>query len=96
MNKREYLLICLAEELAEVQQCIGKCLRFTTDNKFEEYKTTNFEELILEMNDVYAITELLEDHGLTIDVIDERIDGKKERTEKYMKISEQLKTLNGE
>ena len=96
MNKREYLLICLAEELAEVQQCISKCLRFTPEHQFELYKTTNFEELVLEMNDVYAITEMLDEEGLTIFVNDERIDSKKARTEKYIEVSKKLKILNGE
>jgi len=90
MNKREYLLICLSEELAEVQQQIGKCLRFTTDHMHTDYNTTNFEELVLEMNDVYAITELLEACGLEIGIDDERIDSKMARTLKYMEISADL------
>jgi hypothetical protein len=71
-------------------------LRFTPNHQFELYKTTNFEELVLEMNDVYAITEMLDEEGLTIFVNDERIDSKKARTEKYIEVSKKLKILNGE
>jgi hypothetical protein len=48
------------------------------------------------MNDVYAITEMLDEEGLTIFVNDERIDSKKARTEKYIEVSKKLKILNGE
>ena len=72
------------------------CLRFTPENTFEGYPTANFEELILEMNDVYAITEMLDDEGLEIVVLDSRIANKKRRTLKYMETSRQLNTLKRE
>ena len=96
MNRREYLLVCLSEELAEVQQLIGKCLRFTPEHYFEGYGRTNFEELVLEMNDVYAITEMLDDVGLEIGVDDARIEAKKERTDRYMCISYDLGALEND
>ena len=32
MNKQEYLLTCLSEECAEIQQAVSKALRFGLDN----------------------------------------------------------------
>ncbi len=38
MNKTEYLLVCLAEECAEIQQAVDKALRFGLDVGFQEVK----------------------------------------------------------
>ncbi len=62
MNLEQYLLVCLIEELSEVQKELSKCLRFTTDHKPEEYKSTNLERARLEVADVYAIASMLKEH----------------------------------
>lgn len=64
MNKVEYLLTCLMEELAEVQQETSKCLRFTPNHCYEEYGTTNKQRVQLEFADVCAVAGLLRDEGV--------------------------------
>jgi hypothetical protein len=59
MNKEQYLLICLMEELSEAAQEASKCLRFTLDHKYELYDKTNKEKLKSELSDVQAILILL-------------------------------------
>jgi len=45
MNKTEYLLVCLAEECAEIQQAVDKALRFGLDVGFPGGKTTNAQDI---------------------------------------------------
>lgn len=59
MNKKEYLLICLAEELGEFQKEVFKCLRFGINNWCEETNCTNKERANKELSDVVAILLLL-------------------------------------
>jgi hypothetical protein len=61
MNKSEYLLVCLMEECAEVQQIAAKCLRFGLDNYHpsDEAKTPNYQELRRELNDLDGIRIML-------------------------------------
>lgn len=105
MNKTQYLLCCLNEELAEVQQEIGKCLRFTCDHKPEIYPTTNIERVQLEMADVYAISMMLKQIGVNTGIVTpapsqlteaqlKRVLEKSARTEKLMLASIELGALN--
>jgi hypothetical protein len=105
MNKTEYLLCCLTEELSEVQQEIGKCLRFTCNHKPTEYPTTNIQRVALEMADVYAITTMLYGEGVDVGIAvpydDDmtesqrvRMQEKILRTNKLMDISKELGALN--
>jgi hypothetical protein len=100
MTEIEYLLICLSEELAEVQQEIGKCLRFTPNHKPDVYPTTNLERLRLERMDVAAVARLLLDRGVdtqltanlarvTDDEFD-RYNAKKDRTLNLMALSKEM------
>lgn len=60
MNNKEHLLVCLAEELAEVAVEVSKCLRFTPEHTPACYDTSNLRRLQLEVMDVYAISDLLQ------------------------------------
>lgn len=62
MTKREYLLICLMEECAEVQQIASKCLRFGFSNYHPDDadKTPNYQQLRRELYDLDAIRAMLE------------------------------------
>ncbi len=58
---KEYLLLCIAEEAAEIIHCCTKAIRFGTNdaNPYDLSKGTNGEELVKELNDLLALAELL-------------------------------------
>lgn len=102
MNIVQYLFVCLSEELAEVSQEIGKCQRFTPHHKPDCYDTTNVERVQLEMADVYAISQLLNEQGVFTGIfVPDNLSGamlarlvdKKARTVKLMEISRELGVL---
>lgn len=59
MNKEQYLLVCLMEELSEAAQEASKCIRFTLDHTYELYDKSNKQKLKEELADVNAILKLL-------------------------------------
>jgi hypothetical protein len=87
MNRIEYLMLCLAEELGEVQKESLKCLRFTLDKKESEDAASNFERLQTEWSEVVAIVELLNEEGIRIRTSSAVIESKKIRTEHYYELS---------
>lgn len=54
MNTLEYLLACLGEECGEVQQEVGKSLRFGINDRHPEKDTTNFQYLKKKLHDIVA------------------------------------------
>jgi hypothetical protein len=60
-DKEEQLLITLGEECAEVIKEASKCLRFGPDNNHQS--TTPRHRLELEILDLLAMVELLEEEG---------------------------------
>lgn len=60
---REILLI-LQEECAEVTQAISKCFRFGIDNFKPDKPKTNLEHLEVELGDLLAMIDLLEQFGV--------------------------------
>jgi hypothetical protein len=63
MNRTELLLVCLAEECAQVQHAIAKTLRFSFDDTFPGVTSANAQDIVSEFTDVLAVMELLEDIG---------------------------------
>lgn len=59
MTKRDYLLLKLMEECAEVSYHASKQLQFGKDDKHPTEDRTNGEQLRFELMDVMAITSLL-------------------------------------
>ena len=99
MNKIEYLLTCLVEECAEVQQEATKSIRFGLDDQFEDMPL-NRERLVLEFIDVVAILDLLDQEGVlpselfSNETMSERlIQKKKEKVAKYMEYARERGTL---
>lgn len=92
MNRTEYLLTCLMEECAEVQQIASKCQRFGFDNHHpaDPVRKTNASELHRELNDLRAIEFMLAREGYI--EFDSHSDGwtlekKIKKVEHYMDVS---------
>jgi hypothetical protein len=93
MNRQQYLLVCLMEELAEIQQCASKCLRFTADHCYKDDGHSNLDELALEWTDLCAIMEMLKDEGIDWKHSPARLQEKLERTKRLMLRSVDLGVL---
>lgn len=93
MNKKEYLITCLIEELAEVQQALSKVLRFTENDRYKGNEYSNIDNVNVEWSDVITVKEMLEDEGFIIYASFERMDAKKRRLLEFMKHSEHLGVL---
>jgi hypothetical protein len=91
MTRREHLLICLAEECAEVQKEITKILRFGLKDKPFVAGGNNLEpndvRLENELNDVMAVVDMLRSEGIKVMFSSEKAQAKKDKVEKYMKYS---------
>lgn len=94
MKWNEYLLVCLSEELAESAQEVGKCLRFTCQNKHPSKPHTNLKGLSKEFSQVIAVLELLKEAGINIEVDDSEIKSKKKRLLGFAERSKELGVLN--
>jgi NTP pyrophosphatase (non-canonical NTP hydrolase) len=106
MNFKEYLFVCLAEELSESAQEAAKCLRFTPEHTpVGIYPTSNVERLQVELAQVVAVSELLKIHcnidlflALTLKFKDKALDDvvtdKMRRTIEGAKISVKLGALD--
>lgn len=94
MNRKEYLIVCLIEELGEVQQALSKVLRFTENDKFKGKEYSNLEQVCIEWTDVMAVKDLLEDEGFVI-IANwfERYQAKKTRLLEFMEHSRDLGVL---
>lgn len=88
MNRKEYLLICLAEELGEFQKEILKCLRFGPYNYCKETNSLNIERANQEYSDTIGIIRVLKEEGYILKSDEEQINKKIEKLERYFKISE--------
>lgn len=87
MNTTNYLLICLMEEAAELQQAAAKSLRFGLDNHHPDSTITNIQQLTLELKDIISICNLLADDGVLPPNWDEYIQCKKDRLKHWMNVS---------
>ena len=84
MNRTEHLLFKLAEECAEIIQEASKAAIFGMDEVMPGQPLTNRERVIKELNDTWAIVEMLE-----LQQVDRaHIDGKKLKVQHYMDYSE--------
>lgn len=94
MKLNEYLLICLAEECAEVQQRATKALRFGDDECQPGQDFDNVDRLSFELCDLVAVVELLQEQGMPLELDDrEAIEAKKLKVAEFMKLSIKLGIL---
>lgn len=99
INKQEYLLVCLAEECAEIQKVVMKALRFGLDkgNPLGDEFISNHDEIQKELNDVVAVVDMLNTNGFTkIQLSLDAQKHKKEKINKYMEVSISCGILKGE
>jgi NTP pyrophosphatase (non-canonical NTP hydrolase) len=59
MDLEEYLLVCLAEECAEVSHAVAKALRFGLNHEWPGRGVTNRDALRDELRDVFRLAERL-------------------------------------
>lgn len=92
MNDTEHLLVCLAEECAEIQQAVAKSLRFGLEDNYKE--TTPAQDIAREICDLIAVVELLEEAGVIEKTgTTQAIAKKKARVRHYMEYAREHGTL---
>jgi NTP pyrophosphatase (non-canonical NTP hydrolase) len=90
MNELQYDLNLLVEECTEVMQLASKSIRFGLGSysPYDEKKISNSQKLTQEINDVYAILDLLkEKYGIDTNRNEEMISIKKEKVKYYSTFS---------
>lgn len=95
MTREEHLLLCLAEECAEVAQRISKQLRFGSDEQQEGQALNNIQRTTEELFDLTAVATICEREGLVLGVLpnEAAIQRKLAKIEKYFAISREQGTL---
>jgi hypothetical protein len=89
MTRKEYLLIVLAEELAETQKEVSKMLRFGYTESRIGSGVTNIEKAAVELNEALAIAEELGLFDIMDDARSKDLRAKKlARVEEHWKLKE--------
>lgn len=97
MNQLQHYLTKLAEEGAEVAQIALKTQQFGPGEVMPGQPLNNFERCHLELDDLWAITEELnEKFGFCYAPNRERIEAKKAKVRKYLGFSIHLGMVEGE
>lgn len=91
MNQEQHCLLKLSEECNEVGQIVSKIMQFGMDEKHPELDENNRERLFMELNDIHAMIQMLnEKFDLGYIPSQEAIDRKKEKVEHYLRYSQSL------
>jgi hypothetical protein len=94
MTRQQYLTLILGEECSEVAQMTSKINRFGLHEIFPDQPLTNAQRLHLELDDLTAMVEMLnEECGLDYTPNRERIEAKKHKVNKYAVYSKHLGML---
>jgi len=96
MNREQHLLLCLAEECAEVAQRASKALRFGLDEVQPGQELTNEERLWQEMNDLAGVAEMIISLRRKGGLSRSAVDAKKAKVEKFLRYSGECGTLTSE
>jgi len=84
-TKLDHLIACVGEECGEVQQVVGKTMRFGILDTNPKTKNSNWVELRKEVHDLVAVYEMLCDEFDRVSDLDRSlIERKKKRVLKYM------------
>lgn len=95
LNRKQHLLVILAEECNEVAQRVTKSLRFGIDEIQPGDNKNNAERIKYELNDLLAIVEMLQKEKILPDVITDRemMELKKQKVEHYLEYCKKIGTL---
>jgi hypothetical protein len=99
MNRIEHLLSVLVEECAEVAQRCTKAQRFGILQQQVDQPLTNAQRITLELNDLYAVVEMIRDAIGSIEFGERDPDlvaDKRWKVERYMERSRDLGALDRE
>jgi len=91
MTRGDLLLVQLMEEASEVTKEVSKQLRFGSDSTWSTTKETPSTRVVHELVDLFTLVDMCQKEGLlpVLDAvyIEELYQAKKERVEKYLKVS---------
>lgn len=95
MTREEHLLLCLAEECAEVAQRVSKALRFGLSEIQPAQPLTNAERVVDEFHDLFAVATLLEAERIIGHIVptEATVNAKAAKIERYFAISREQGTL---
>lgn len=98
MTRKEHLLIIFAEECNEISQRATKALRFGINEIQEGQSKSNSERIKYELNDLFAVMEMLQEEEMLPHIMYDRdmVKLKRDKIEKYFKYCEEIGTLNKE
>lgn len=96
MTRLEHLLTILLEECAEVSKEVTKSLRFGLDDHEPGKKTTNREKLLDEVNDLFAMIEMLQNEKVLGNLSYQKRVDKRNKVEKFLGYSHDVGTLMGD
>lgn len=96
MTREQLMYVQLMEEAAEISQIASKIVRFgASDHHLKNHNVPNYQLLKGELNDLYAILEILrDDFDLDISREEDLIQAKKLKIEKYRQYSIELKQVD--
>ncbi len=95
MNRTEHLLCCLAEECSEVAQRVSKAMRFGLYEEEPGQALNNSKRISVELSDLMAVVEMLQDVGAIGSIEQRLILDKKEKVKDYLEYSKHCGTLKG-
>lgn len=91
MNRHQYLLSKLAEEAAEVAQIVLKTQQFGASEVYPQQDLTNAERIHLELDDLYAVVEMLnKEYSFGYSPSRKRIETKKKKVNYYCEFAKSL------
>lgn len=99
MNIENYLLVCLMEECAEIQQAVAKSIRFGLDDHHPDRENqTNQDELLEEFYQCVAVIEMLQEKNILNELSESKIErikiNKKNKVNKYINYSKEKGQLS--
>jgi NTP pyrophosphatase (non-canonical NTP hydrolase) len=93
-TKADHLLACIGEECGEIQQVVGKALRFGLFDTNPKTKKTNWLELRKELHDLIAVYRMLADEVDRFGSLETKLFEKKaKRVLKYMEYAMEVGEL---
>lgn len=87
MTEQECLLICFIEECGEAIQAATKMLRFGTHEYYPGTTISNVDQLNKEVDDVFALVDMLTDRGVLGSRDSSAIVAKVMKVEDFMRVS---------